>query len=68
VLFILQKQSVNNAVTAQSAIQDFFNTALTRGIDNAQAGNVTAGDGNSIDFWGSTLVLDGDQRVGGSLE
>jgi len=60
VLFILQKQSVNNAVTAQGAIQNFFNMALTRGVDNAQAGNVTAGDGNSIDFWSSTLVLGGD--------
>ena len=53
-------------MTAQGDIQNFFNTALTRGVDNAQAGNVTAGDGNSIDFWGGSLVLDGGERVGGS--
>jgi hypothetical protein len=66
VLYILQKQSVDDAVTAQSYIQNFFNTALTRGLENSQAGNVTAGDGNSIDFWGGSLVLEGGERVGGS--
>jgi hypothetical protein len=57
---------MNNAVTAQSEIQSFFNTALTRGVVNSQAGNVTAGDGNSIDFWGLSLVLDGGEKVGRS--
>jgi hypothetical protein len=66
VLYILQKQSVNNAVTAQSDIQSFFNIALTKGVENAQAGNVTTGDGNSIDFWGWSLVLEGGERVGSS--
>lgn len=66
VLYILQKQSVNNAVTAQSDIQSFFNTALTKGVENAQAANVTTGDGNSIDFWGWSLVLEGGERVGSS--
>lgn len=46
-------------MTAQSDIQSFFNTALTKGVENAQAGNVTTGDGNSIDFWGWSLVLEG---------
>jgi hypothetical protein len=66
VLYILQIQNIDRAVTAQSEIQSFFDTALTRGVLNSQAGNVTTGDGNSIDFLGWSLVLDGGERVGGS--
>jgi hypothetical protein len=56
VLFILQEATVQEATTAQTALQRFFSNAsagsrrLGSGVAVQQAMNVTLGGGNSVDF------------------
>jgi hypothetical protein len=56
VLFILQQETLQDATTAQTALQRFFSNASqgsrsqTGGVTQQQAVNVTLGGGNSIDL------------------
>ncbi|KAI1427450.1 hypothetical protein F5Y12DRAFT_712258 [Xylaria sp. FL1777] len=63
VLFVLQEKSVDQASTAQSLLQKFFNDADSDTTAD-QARNITIGDSNSVDL--VDLFVDvGAGRVGG---
>lgn len=46
-LFVLQQESLNNAITAQTQLQKFFNQ---QSFENLAAMNVSMGSGNSINL------------------
>ena len=58
VLFVLQEKSVDDAVTAQSKLQNFFTTPQN-------AGNVSLGNGASLDFFDLSVNL-GNGSIGGA--
>lgn len=63
VLYILQQQNLNNAVTAQSAMQTFFNDIFD-GRGNTQAANVDVKSGNTVNFVNLSVNI-GSGSVGG---
>jgi hypothetical protein len=63
VLYILQQQSLNNAVAAQSAMQTFFND-IFNGRGNTEATNVDVKSGNTVNFVNLSLNT-GSGSVGG---
>lgn len=61
VLYVLQQEEVNNAITAQAKIQNFFSVTA----DTSVASNVSLGNGNVINFVDRTINL-GEGNVGGT--
>ncbi|KAI1818669.1 hypothetical protein GGS20DRAFT_198141 [Poronia punctata] len=64
VLYILQEKSVEQASSAQSALQHFFNVAGSY-LEPGEGRNITIGNGNSVDLV-NFFVDVGAGRVGGS--
>ncbi|KAF4628133.1 hypothetical protein G7Y89_g10019 [Cudoniella acicularis] len=62
VLYVLQQEQMASAVTAQSALQKFFNPSS---FTNAAAMNVSLGNGNTINLVGFTINV-GNGTVGQS--
>ncbi|QSZ32243.1 hypothetical protein DSL72_001817 [Monilinia vaccinii-corymbosi] len=54
VLFVLQQESLDNAVTAQGQLQRFFNK---QSFENMAARNVSMGSGNSVNLMEFTVDL-----------
>ncbi|KAI1875973.1 uncharacterized protein JN550_001469 [Neoarthrinium moseri] len=50
VLFVLQSQTLENAVTAQSKLQNFFSSTSSSDVTVEQARNVSIGAGNTVDL------------------
>ncbi len=63
VLYVLQQEQLNNAITAQGNIQKFLSSGTVNGWSSA--GNLSLGNGNSANFL--TLSVDvGQGTVGGT--
>lgn len=62
VLFVLQQEQIDAAVSAQSALQRFFSGA-GQGFTNQAASNVSLGGGNSVDLLDFAVDL-GNGSVG----
>jgi len=60
VLFILQQETLDSAVTAQSALQRFFSSDTTT---DAAAQNVNIGNGNTVNLVAFSVHL-GNGSVG----
>jgi hypothetical protein len=64
VLYVLQQKQLDNAASAQTAIQSFFDTTA---FTNRAAMNVSLGNGNSINLFGFSLDLGDGQPVGANV-
>lgn len=62
VLFVLQQEELNAAVTAQSSLQHFFD-GTGPGLTNQAASNVSLGPGNSVNLVDMSVNL-GNGSVG----
>ncbi|KAK1758527.1 hypothetical protein QBC47DRAFT_144275 [Echria macrotheca] len=66
VLYILQEETLNDAKTAQSILQRFFNSAApgSGGVSIDRARNVTLGNSNTIDLVDFLIMTKDDGKVG----
>lgn len=68
VLYVLQQQKLDNAVTAQSALQKFFSLSTTSRTQSA-AQSLSLGNGNTIDLLRGTVnVGNGSVGAGNGLK
>ncbi|KAI1760289.1 hypothetical protein GGR53DRAFT_92218 [Hypoxylon sp. FL1150] len=70
VLFIFQQQTISDASTAQTSIQQFFSSLETgqnssSGVTQDQAKNITIGGNNTIDLVNLFVDIGTGQKVGG---
>jgi hypothetical protein len=64
VLYVLQQKQLDNAASAQTAIQSFFDASA---FTNRAAMNVSLGNGNTINLVGFSLDLGDGQAVGANV-
>ncbi|RFU25508.1 hypothetical protein B7463_g10834, partial [Scytalidium lignicola] len=61
VLFILQQENLDSAVTAQGSLQHFFSQ---EGVTNSAASNITVGNGNVVNLSGLNLMISNGTHYG----